>query len=228
MEKKQNELLGDRLLCVSEMIRLRAVLCDVGTDHAKLPIYLVKENKIERAYATDINKGPIASAVKNISEFNLSDKIQCILTDGLELTDGLDVTDISICGMGGELIASILSRCTYIKDENINLVLQPMTHTQDLRKFLWDSGFVIDDERLVKESGKLYVIIKAHYCGIVQNYSDVDLLLGKSLGQNTHGELYREMITRELYHLANRQKSSDPHEAQYAKNLYDKIYEVIK
>ena len=223
----QNDFIGERLRSVGEMIRDGAILCDVGTDHAKLPIALVSQRRIKKAYATDINKGPIAAANKNINEMSLSDKIECILTDGLESTQDLGITDISICGMGGELIVSILSRCDYVRDSNINLVLQPMTHTEDLRRFLYDNGFVIDDELLVKETGKLYVIIRAHFENTAQIYTDIELMLGKILLSKERDELFVEMAQRALYHLKNRQKSNDVSEAEYAKKLHDEIIEVL-
>lgn len=227
MQNDKKSLLGARLLRVAEFIRYGAVLCDVGTDHAKLPIYLAYAGRIERAYATDINRGPIDSANKNISDFGLSDKIKCILTDGLEGTDGLGVTDISICGMGGELIAGILERCAYIKDERLNLILQPMTHPQDLRRYLYDNGFEIYDEDLTEESGKLYVIICAKYTGKITEYSEGELYLGKILLKKERNKHFFDMCGRVLSHLENRQRSSDEDERAQAQKLYCEIKEML-
>ena len=228
MKKANNEtLLGQRLLTVSKYIRDGAVLCDVGTDHAKLPIYLASIGKIKKAYATDINEGPIKTAEKNVKMLGYSSVIECIKTDGLENTDNLGISDVSICGMGGELIASILEACEYIKEFSVNLVLQPMTHVQDLRRYLFDAGFKIDDEVLCKETGKLYVCICAHYVGSPVPYTELDTVLGKILPKKEHDELFCEMCERTLYHFINRQKSTDASEAQTAKKLYDEIKEVL-
>ena len=225
--KNTENLLGERLLAVSEYIRDGAVLCDVGTDHAKLPIQLILHKKIKYAYATDINEGPIKTAEKNVNSLGLSDRIGCIMTDGLDKTVGLGITDISICGMGGELIARILSECEYIKDSDINLVLQPMTHTHDLRKYLFESGFEISDERLCKETGKLYLVISASYNGNKTEYSELDLLIGKILPSKYRDELFYEMCERTLYHLENKKKSLDPTEADKAVRLSKQLNAMI-
>ena len=76
--------LDARLLAVASMVREGAYLADVGTDHAYLPVYLAEENIISGAVASDIHKGPLESAAKNIREAGFSDKIQTLLTDGLQ------------------------------------------------------------------------------------------------------------------------------------------------
>ena len=222
MEQLQINI-GQRLLCVADFIQKDAVLCDVGTDHAKLPIYLAQTKRIKKAFATDINQGPINSAKNNISKLGLSQVIECIKTDGLKNTDGLMISDVCICGMGGELIARILSECDYIKDPSVNLVLQPMSHAEDLRRYLYENGFCVVEEKLVRESDKLYVVINAHFCGERYDYEPFELYLGNKLSAAVDGELYRDMCSRVLYHLENRQKSNDPAEAKEAKELYDEI-----
>jgi tRNA (adenine22-N1)-methyltransferase len=227
MMKNTDNILGERLLAVSKYIRKDAVLCDVGTDHAKLPIKLVLDKRIERAYATDINEGPIKTAEKNVKELGLSDMIGCIMTDGLVKTDGLGITDVSICGMGGELIARILSECSYIKDPKINLVLQPMTHAQDLRRFLFKSGFDIKDERLCKESGKLYLVINASYSGKTVEFSELELYIGKILPLKQKDALFYELCERTLCLFENKQKSSDKQEAEMFSALFGSLKEMI-
>ena len=224
--KNTDNLLGERLSAVSEYIREGAILCDVGTDHAKLPIQLVLDKKIKHAYATDVTEGPINTAAKTVSSLGLSDSIGCILTDGLNNTDDLGITDVSICGMGGELIVRILSECNYIKDSRINLVLQPMTHTHDLRKYLFESGFEIKDERLCRESGKLYLVISASYSGCITEYSELDLLIGKILPTREHDELFYELCERTLYHLENKKKSSVKNEVDAAFEMCTRLKEI--
>lgn len=223
MKYMDETILGARLLAVSEFVRDGAVLCDVGTDHAKLPIFLTQKNCIKKAYATDINAGPIACAASNVRDLGLGEVVECIRTDGLRGTEGLGITDVSICGMGGELIVRILSECGYIRNQDINLILQPMSHTEDVRRYLFDFGFDIRDERLVRETGKLYTVINAVYSGASVPYSDVDLVLGKVLPKKDRDELFSEMVDRALYHLENKMKSTDEAAVAEAKALYGKI-----
>ena len=99
-----------RLLAVASLVSDGAYLADVGTDHAYLPIYLAEQGKISRAVASDIHKGPLESAEKNIREAGFSDRIHTVLTDGLQGLEPYPVTDIVIAGMGGLMIKGILEK----------------------------------------------------------------------------------------------------------------------
>ncbi len=121
------------------------VICDVGTDHGYLPCYMIENGLCRKAYACDIAQGPLNSAIAHIKERCLSDKITSVLSDGLDSVERSDITDVVIAGMGGELIADIISRCVWLKD-GINLVLQPMTKPEVLRKWLYENGFCVTRE----------------------------------------------------------------------------------
>lgn len=219
--------LGQRLLGVSGFIRQDAVLCDVGTDHANLPIYLLSNGKIHSAVVTDINIGPIQNAMNKVSEYGLSDNVICIRTDGLAGTEIYPITDISICGMGGELVADILSKCEYIKDPHINLVLQPMTHHHDLRRYLYTGGFEIIDESLFFDTSRLYLVINARYTGENTDFTEAQLYVGKILDKKEKNELYRLYIEKTLLHFKNIMKSNDEQVSGSARCLYNEIKETI-
>ena len=153
-------------------------IIDVGTDHAYLPIYLVKEGFCAHALACDINQGPIDSARANISAAGLSDRISTLRTDGLHGCEKFAPDDVLIFGMGGELIAKILSEAPWIKNERITLVLQPMSRVQMLRRWLLENGFEILGESITREE-KYYQTIAARYCGRTDCYSEEELLLGR-------------------------------------------------
>ena len=75
-------VIGKRLLSAAEFVRQGAYFADIGTDHAYLPLFLLKEGKIPRAVCADINRGPLESAQKNAEAEGLSDKIKFFLADG--------------------------------------------------------------------------------------------------------------------------------------------------
>ena len=95
--------------------------------------------------------------------------------------------DIAILGMGGELIVSIIDKAEWVKDKNIRLILQPMTHAHTLAKYLLDNGFSIVDERICATSStrsdRIYRVICAEYSGNTEALSDAEYLVGKI---NTH------------------------------------------
>jgi tRNA (adenine22-N1)-methyltransferase len=144
-----------RLGAAAALVPIGARLADIGSDHAYLPIALCLENKIECALASDINEGPVAAAVANIRKNGLGDRIMAVRADGLDKTLDFAPDCITVLGMGGELIVSILDKAPWVKNENITLVLQPMTHPEILRRSLLQNGYSIIDERLAREE-KIY------------------------------------------------------------------------
>jgi tRNA (adenine22-N1)-methyltransferase len=173
--------LDRRLSAAADMVPRGARLADIGSDHAYLPIALCLDGKIEYALASDINDGPVASAISNVRANGLLDKISVVRADGLDLARDFAPDCISVLGMGGELIVSILDAARWIRDERITLVLQPMTHAEIVARYLADNGFYIKDEKIVKDgerSGKLYRIMCAGYDGIARRISEADAYIG--------------------------------------------------
>ena len=60
-------MLSKRLEQVASMVTKGNIIADIGTDHGYVPIYLVEKGICPKAYAMDINQGPIESAIKNIA-----------------------------------------------------------------------------------------------------------------------------------------------------------------
>ena len=183
--------ISKRLNAAASFVREGSYIADIGTDHAYLPIYLAKTGKIRGGVASDINEGPYLCAKKNIAAEGLSRILTAYHTAGLDGIEVFDPTDIMICGMGGELIAKIISDAPWVKNESIRLVLQPMTHPEILRKFLLDEGFDIKDERIIHED-KLYVVLCAEYVGKSESctYTEAELLLGKKNIEKASNELF--------------------------------------
>lgn len=156
--------LGTRLLCVAQSIPKCTLLIDCGCDHGYVSIYAAENGIAERITASDINRGPLDNAEKEIAAAGQGDKITTVLTDGL---DGLSPHDcVVIAGMGGETVADIISRAPWTKDA-CTLVLQPMTRAEILREYLYREGFCIEDEKFVTESGHMYCVITARHVGNV-------------------------------------------------------------
>ena len=184
-------ILDGRLSCAASFVRQGSVVCDVGTDHAYLPVNLIQRGIAVRAVACDINEGPLDRARKSAAKFGVTDKIRFVLADGLDgvqpETDG--VNDIVICGMGGELIARIVDASAYTGKSDVNLILQPMTCAPELRQYLWDNGFCILEERLCEAAGKIYTCMHVSYDGETRTYTPAELILGKHHIEN-RGELF--------------------------------------
>ena len=170
--------LSKRLSAAADMVRAGAVVADVGTDHAYVPIALCLSGRAVRAVASDINEGPLARARENIAVRGLSARIDTVLCDGLSAIEAYHPTDVLILGMGGELIARIVADAPFLRASGIRLILQPMTHPEAVRASLCEMGFAIVEERLVLEE-KIYQIFCAEYTGVHEEYSTLELLVGK-------------------------------------------------
>lgn len=155
--------LSKRLRAVADLVPAGAVLADVGTDHAYIPIALVEEEKIPRALAMDINQGPLMRAEENIRSHGLEKKIEIRLSDGLEKMETGEADTILIAGMGGLLTVRILSAGKEVLDGT--LVLQPQSDLPSVRGWLAKEGYEITAEDLVLEDGKYYPMMRAEKCG---------------------------------------------------------------
>ncbi len=155
----KNTQLSPRLTAVASFVPKGCSLADIGTDHARVPIYLINSGVIENAIASDIGKGPLGKAAENLEYFGLSHKVQLRLADGMKGINDNEADCFIIAGMGGELISDILR--TYIPKGTKRLILQPMTNIHLVRQALIDVGFSITYEEIVPELNKMYIVIVA-------------------------------------------------------------------
>ena len=75
-----------------------------------------------------------------------------------------------MAGMGGILIAKLLERTEWVKNKNIRLILQPMSHAEEVRLFLCNNGFDIIEERTCRDDGRIYSVICAEYSGKIESF----------------------------------------------------------
>jgi len=192
-----------RLMAVASYVRKGSAVADIGTDHAYLPIQLVGNGTVLRALASDVVDGPLEKARANIAAYRMTDKIEVRKADGLAGIESFAPDDIIIAGMGGELIARIIEDAPYTKNNNVRLILQPMTKADVLREYLTSSGYEITDETLCKEDDRVYQIICANYTGVPYEYTKCELLCGRH-NLEKKSPLLCEHITRTSQKLNDR------------------------
>ena len=192
----QNVNLDARLAAAAEMVE-GDYIADVGTDHGFLPVFLCEKNPNMRAVASDIKKAPLERAVKNIAAHSLEKRIDTVLTAGLSGLEKYPLSDIVICGMGGLTIIEILENAPFVKN-GVHLILQPMQHMSNLRRYLCENGYEIDKESLARADGRVYQIISASYTGKSYEMSDEEAILGayNIAHKSNDPELFAELCRR--------------------------------
>ena len=203
-----------RLACVASLVSAGARVADIGSDHAYLPAALVLDGKIDFAIAGEVVKGPYENAVHEIKDHQLEGQVIPRLADGLAAIEPADKVDtITIAGMGGSLIASILekdkNKLTGIK----RLVLQPNVGESQLREWLMNNHYQIMNEKIIEEDNHIYEIIVAEPSVVPFRYSKYELDFGPFLLENK-GPVFRkkwqEYLQREAHVIDQMQKAQQP------------------
>ena len=145
---------SQRLLACADRIDGGVRVADIGCDHGYLGIYLLHTGKASHVIASDVNQGPLQSAIKNAEKFGVSDGMRFYLSDGVQNIPR--DFDVMICaGMGADTMISILEAAPWLKSPQYRLILQCQSKRPELRRYLYAQGYRIVRETLVKE-GKFY------------------------------------------------------------------------
>lgn len=170
--------LSMRLERVAAQVPAGARLADIGSDHAYLPVAMMRRGVITAAVAGEVATTPFHAAERTVHENGLEQQITVRLADGLAAIEpGDGITAISVCGMGGETIRDILERGKAHLSGEERLVLQPNGGEQPLRQWLMDNGYRILGEELLRENRFYYEIIVAERSEPV-TYTDEQLYFG--------------------------------------------------
>lgn len=206
--------LSARLACVASLVPAGARVADIGSDHAYLPAALVLDGKIDFAIAGEVVKGPYENAVHEIKDHQLEGKVIPRLADGLAAIEPADKVDtITIAGMGGSLIASILEKGKDKLTEIKRLVLQPNVGESQLREWLMNNHYQIMNEKIIEEDNHIYEIIVAEPSVVPFRYSKYELDFGPFLLENK-GPIFKkkwqEYLQREAHVIDQMQKAQQP------------------
>lgn len=186
--------IGSRLEAVASFVPKGAKVLDVGCDHAKLDIFLVENNLVSKAVASDIGEGPLAGARKNIKRRKLTREIEVRLGAGLD-TYTSDLDTVVVSGLGGKTMMGIF-RYSRKKLKTIKtIIISPNNYQSDIKKCLTKLGFYIADEMLVKDGKYIYQVIKLEKGR--KFYSKKDMFFGPVL-LTKKDELFKEYYGREL------------------------------
>lgn len=153
--------LSKRLETIASFVPEGSRIADVGTDHGYIPIHLVQEKKAKHAIAMDVRPGPLLRARSHIEEAGLTEAIEVRLSDGLLMLEKDEADCVVIAGMGGELMIHILEQGKRLWDYIPYWVFSPQSELHKMRKFLMEQSFSVEQEIMIKEDGKYYIVMRA-------------------------------------------------------------------
>ncbi|WP_107942504.1 tRNA (adenine(22)-N(1))-methyltransferase [Metasolibacillus fluoroglycofenilyticus] len=172
--------LSKRLETVASFVPTGAIVADIGSDHAYLPCYLVQQGIVSGAIAGEVVKGPYESALRQVRAEGLTNNIKVRLADGLAAVEqGDEVDTITIAGMGGPLIVSILEKHPEVLRSVTRLILQPNIHAKVIREWALVHGWAILDEVILEEDDKIYEILVLQRGAM--HLTSAEILLGNHL-----------------------------------------------
>lgn len=208
--------LTPRLKYISELVSDGKKIADIGTDHGYIPISLLLDKKISFAILSDINRGPLNNAKKEVTKNNVQNYVDLRLGSGMEtLRDG-EVDQVIIAGMGGILISEIIEKKIELSKNLDKLILQPMQAPEELRRYLSKNGFKIIDEHFVREDHRIYEIIEAVYdkALLTENQDDEDF--------------EQKKYTQYIYSLLKNNGDKLIYTSSYYENIKKKINHIVK
>lgn len=223
-------MLTPRLNCiVSHVNALTAA--DIGTDHAYVPVELIRSGRAQKVIAADVRKGPLEIAASNISKYGMSDRIETRLGSGISVLNDNEADTVIIAGMGGELICDILNSDKE-KARFPLFILQPMNSQYELRKWLFENGFEILGEDIECEGHRVYNIMEVRFTGKVSCFEkDIDYHLPEYLYNHPKFNELLEKKQREFSKIVNglaNSKECDYEKMNYYKECYLRSEEIKK
>ena len=150
--------LSERLQAIYKMVP-KGMAADIGADHGKLMIALFEGGIVSHGYAVENKKGPYNRLVKALTEKGIENDIVPLFSDGIkDLPE--KVHTVIIAGMGGNLIVNILKKYPQKTKQIQTLIVDAHNAIPKVREEVSKLGFVIADEKIVREDDVFYEIIK--------------------------------------------------------------------
>ena len=127
--------ISNRLLLCAALVPPGSRVADIGTDHGYLAVHLLREGVCPFVTAADLREQPLQKARENAARFGVADRMQFLLSDGLQ-------------SIPPDAAGTIV-------------ILQPQSAGQALRQYLAGHGFLIEREALAQDGHFLYTVLRA-------------------------------------------------------------------
>ena len=188
-------MINKRLKKIASLIDKGMIVADIGTDHAFLPIYLVKNKICDHIIASDINENPLKIARENIKSYGYEDNIKIVLSDGLEnIEEDIDVCVIA--GMGFYTCKHIIesSKDKFAKCKSI--LIEINRDVDKLREYISDNNYTISNEAFVEDRNHDYIILDINM-NYHKKYNEKEILCGPILKKKKDKE-YMAYVQKQI------------------------------
>ncbi len=212
--------MNQRILAIANMLEKGTCMADIGTDHAKLPIYLVQNGIFEKAYACDIADGPLSIAQDAIQKEGLSDKIPTVLSNGFDQVPS-DIDACVFAGVGYVTAMEVFEKAKDRLDGIQQIIVQVNNDVEQMRTYISDNGWTIEDEVLIKDRKHYYVAIRFSTKKRAP-YTKKEQILGPILLEKG-GDLFKEyaLFKANKYALILNNRKIEDDKQRETQELYD-------
>lgn len=211
--------LNERLSLCASLVRKGKKVADIGTDHAYLPVWLVRAGFVPFAIAADIKAEPLKSGQLTIEKYHAEDSIETRLCDGLRGIESHEVDDIVIAGMGGETIVHILGDALWLKDNTKRLILQPMSKHELVIEYLYKNGFELKEHKCTFCDGKIYTAFSAEYSGHTEPCNELFSYTGLLSNENDNDKRFLLSVISHL----EKKSNADSHYGEIATQIKERF-----
>lgn len=156
-----------------------STLGDIACDHGFISILACANKNITKSIACDLNKDPLSKCEQNAKQYGYSDIISTRLFDGLKGLESSEVETIIIAGIGGNLMHKILTEREEVVKSSKQLILQPQSDVELVRKYISQFNFNIR-ESFLEDNGKYYIILNCIASDTHEVYEERDFIIGKN------------------------------------------------
>lgn len=214
-----------RLLTIASFIEKGKIVADIGTDHAFLPIYLIKNKIASKVYGIDNKKKPLESAKKNIVVAGV-ENIELILSDGL-MKVPTDCQTVVFAGLGSKVVIDILNRDLKKMQDLEDIIIQVNVGSENVRRWVSDNNWIIINEVNIKENNEIYDIIQIKKGS--HTLSEDEIIFGPILIK-AKDEIFKEKWQNYLLHYQNIHNKipKENNKKTYYRDFVEKIKSILK
>jgi tRNA (adenine22-N1)-methyltransferase len=176
--KEHMIVLNNRLLTVADMVIPGEQVADIGADHALLPIYLIENHIVPRVIIGELADGPFRRACRSVQDNRAQNRIDLRQGNGLQVLDYGEVKSVVMAGMGADTMVAILADEWNKAASFQRYVFQPMSKAHVLRRRLASRGWLIEQEHVGLDDGRLFLVIVSQPGNCPYPLSELEIEIG--------------------------------------------------